>query len=99
MSTSPYAAEATGTKSEGFVGRRRLQRTGRRPATRLSLAAAAAACLVAGVVGGCADRSADPGGGQGRPGGPAESSIRDARSSSDQLYGTYGRVARERGGY
>jgi len=62
VSTNPYAAyaaEATGTKSEGFVGQRRLQRTGRRPATRLSLAAAAAACLIAGVVGGCADRSAE----------------------------------------
>jgi hypothetical protein len=58
-----------------------------------------AACLLVSMAGGCSDRSAKFGEGQGRPGDPVTNSIRDARSSSDQLYDTYGRMAQERGGY
>jgi len=61
---------------------------------RLVFTGTAAACLLMGVAGGCADRSANVGAGD-----PVANSIRDARSSSDQLYDTYGRIARERGGY
>jgi hypothetical protein len=66
---------------------------------RLGFAGTAAACLLVGVAGGCADRSANIGEDRVRPGDPAANSIRDARSSSDQLYDTYGRIARERGGH
>ena len=66
---------------------------------RLVFAGTAAACLLMGVAGGCASRSANIVETSFRPGDPVANSIRDARSSSDQLYDTYGRIARERGGY
>jgi hypothetical protein len=96
---SPRAAEATRAIPMGFVRMRWTQRTGSRAAVRPFFAMSAAVCLLAGVAGGCADRSADFDRGQGRPGGPVENSLRDGRSSSDQLYDTYGRRAQERVGY
>ena len=60
-------------------------------------AASAAACLALGMLAGCADSTLVRGGPT-RGNDRVEGSIRDGRSSSDQLYGSYGRLSRERGG-
>jgi hypothetical protein len=93
------AAEATTLIATGFLRTPGPRRIRRGSGVRLVFAGAAAACLLVGAAGGCADRSANTGEDRVRPGDPVANSIRDARSSSDQLYDTYGRIARERGGH
>jgi hypothetical protein len=93
------AAEATTLIATGFLRTPGPRRIRRGSGVRLVFAGTAAACLLVGAAGGCADRSANTGEDRVRPGDPAANSIRDARSSSDQLYDTYGRIARERGGH
>ena len=94
-----HATEATTVIPTGFLRTPGPRQIRRGSGVRLVFAGTAAACLLVGVAGGCADRSANIGGNRVRPGDPVANSIRDARSSSDQLYDTYGRIARERGGY
>jgi len=95
--TRRHATEATAVIPTGFTpGPRQIRRGS---GVRLVFAGTAAACLLMGVAGGCAGRSATIGEDRVRPGDPVANSIRDARSSSDQLYDTYGRITRERGGY
>ena len=94
-----HATEATTVIPTGFLRTPGPRQIRRGSGVRLVFAGTAAACLLVGVAGGCADRSANLREDRGRPGDPVANSIRDARSSSDQLYDTYGRIARERGGY
>jgi len=60
--------------------------------------ASVVACTALGLLAGCADASLVRGGPT-RANDRVEGSVRDGRSSSDQLYDSYGRLARERGGY